>query len=110
MEKYEEDVLFPNGMSEDWKQSLSMPNWKHKVYYKDEKPYGIVSMGYDMNGVLMINSGTVDNQSFTVGMLKDIIKSSNANDKVVVSSIMKDSAMSRFGRYDDKNKCFYKGL
>jgi len=108
--KHEEEILFPDGISDDWVAALNMPNWKHEVYHKDGEVYGIISMGYDDNDVLMINSGTVKNQPFTVGMRRVILKAALSNDKVVLSSIMKDSAIARFGKYDEKNKCFYKGL
>lgn len=102
-------IIFSDNISKEWMSALLNPEWETEIYYKDEKPYGIVTMGHD-GDVLMINSGTVSDKPFTVGMRRDILKASLVNEKVILSSIMKDSSISRVARYDEVNKCFYKGL
>jgi hypothetical protein len=104
-------ILFPDGLTPEWKYCLYNPQWVQTFYYdKNNTLYGVVTMGSDEDGVLLINSGSVNNQPFTVGMLRQIIKAAKSFDKVIVSSSKKDSSFHRLGTYDEINQCFHKGL
>lgn len=93
-----------------WKWLLDADNTCIKLFYKDQRLHGVVTVHIDKAGVKIINSATIRNEPFTFAMRRYIMKEARSAEKFVVPSIMKDSSLRRYGDYDEVHRCFYKGL
>lgn len=102
----EKNVLFPNGVNSTWKTILHDSTTLTKIYYKDAKIYGIIAITPFNENLLIVNSGTINNQPFTLGMNRSIRRLCQKNN-IALSSIMKDSSITRYGEYDEATKSFY---
>ncbi|MGD2065738.1 MAG: hypothetical protein PVI43_01030 [Candidatus Bathyarchaeota archaeon] len=91
------------------------PNWLYALangYTKVYDDYGIVN--YCMDGeVCVINSGTIDNGRFTIGMKRDIIGLGKAFKKCIIYSERHEIKrfMNKLGyRHDEEKNLYIKGL
>lgn len=100
------EKIFNKGITKEWLFLLS-----HSKIILFEN--GIISL-YEKNGVKIINSGTVGNSPFTIGMRRIIIKEIKQNNKVVIQSsykLLSKKEMKKLNlMYDNRNKCYIKGV
>ena len=93
-------------ITDNWKYALE--NGVTKLYDN----YGIVNFCYD-GDVCVINSGTIDNGSFTKGMIRDVMRKADSEDKCIIYSERHEieSFMQKRGyRHDIENNLYIKGL
>ena len=69
--QYEKKMIFPAGISPEWSMLLGCS--MVKIYYKDSKPYGIISHRFRGNNIV-INGGTIGNQPYTFSMFKRMLR------------------------------------
>ncbi len=86
---------------------------KPDIFYKDGLAFGLIKL-VPNNGLPIVNSISLDNQHYTVGMIKHILKYISQYKQIVVMSTVKDSpALNRLmDRYVEKGieSYFVKGL
>ena len=97
-------------LPDKWKWLLDSDNTCIKLFYKDGRLYGVVTIHIDEIGVKIINSATIRNKPFTFGMRRYIMEEALATEKFIIPSMMRDSSIKRYADYDETHQCFYKGL
>lgn len=99
--------IFNNNFTDTWLYCLANGD----TYFYPEHD-GIVNILYD-NDICCINSGTYKNKTFSKSMIKRIINTVKANDKVILQSTNK--GIVRFcekmgGKYNSELKMYSKGV
>ena len=98
-----------NIIAQDWIDRLAEDDFGIVIYGRDILATKILS-----DGILVINSLNMDDERFSLPMIRAMIRLVRNNDLVVASSsldCMEDEFMFRYGlSYDSKFNVYYKGV